>query len=273
VGAGCGAGPRGDRELDDRIAVERFETKGGTFLRGQARVVGQRAVEVDGRRFEASRGIVISTGGEPASPPIDGLDEVGFWTNREAIEATEAPRSMVVLGAGPVGLELAQAFHRFGTEVSLVEVADHALPADEPENGEAVGEVVRAEGMALHTDVSAKSVRRDDGGVVVELSDGTSVRGERLLVATGRRSDLRPLGVDAAGLDPDARAIEVDEHLRAAPGVWSVGDVTGKGVFTHLAVYQGRIAAADVLGRDHQPADYSAIPGSPSPTRRWRASA
>jgi pyruvate/2-oxoglutarate dehydrogenase complex dihydrolipoamide dehydrogenase (E3) component len=245
---------------DDRIAVERFEGKGGTFLRGQARVVGQRAVEVDGRRFEASRGLVIATGGEPASPPIDGLHEAGFWTNREAIEATEAPRSLVVLGAGPIGLELAQAYHRFGTEVTLVEMAGHALPAEEPENGEAIGEVVRADGMALHTGVSAKSVRRVEGGVAVELSDGTRVGGERLLVATGRRSDLRSLGVGAAGLDPDAPAVEVDGHLRAAPGVWSVGDVTGKGAFTHLAVYQGRIAAADVLGQDHRPADYSAVP-------------
>jgi pyruvate/2-oxoglutarate dehydrogenase complex dihydrolipoamide dehydrogenase (E3) component len=245
---------------DDRIAVERFEGKGGTFLRGQARVVGQRAVEVDGRRFEASRGLVIATGGEPASPPIDGLHEAGFWTNREAIEATEAPRSLVVLGAGPIGLELAQAYHRFGTEVTLVEMAAHALPAEEPENGEAIGKVVRADGMALHTGVSAKSVRRVEGGVAVELSDGTRVGGERLLVATGRRSDLRSLGVGAAGLDPDAPAVEVDGHLRAAPGVWSVGDVTGKGAFTHLAVYQGRIAAADVLGQDHRPADYSAVP-------------
>lgn len=245
---------------DDRVAVERFEGKGGTFLRGQARIVGRRAVEVDGRRFEASRALVIATGGEPASPPIDGLQEAGFWTNREAIEATEVPRSLVVLGAGPIGLELAQAFHRFGAVVTLVEMAAHALPAEEPENGQAIGEVVRAEGMALHTGVSAKSVRRVEDGVVVELSDGTGVRGERLLVATGRRSDLRSLGVGAAGLDPDAPAVEVDGHLRAAPGVWSVGDVTGKGAFTHLAVYQARIAAADVLGQDHRPADYSAVP-------------
>jgi pyruvate/2-oxoglutarate dehydrogenase complex dihydrolipoamide dehydrogenase (E3) component len=245
---------------DDRVAVERFEGKGGTFLRGQARIMGRRAVEVDGRRFEASRALVIATGGEPASPPIDGLQEAGFWTNREAIEATELPRSLVVLGAGPIGLELAQAFHRFGTVVTLVELAAHALPAEEPENGAAIGEVVRAEGMALHTGVSAKSVRRVEDGVVVELSDGTRVRGERLLVATGRRSDLRLLGVGAAGLDPDAPAVEVDGHLRAAPGMWSVGDVTGKGAFTHLAVYQAGIAAADVLGQDHRPADYSAVP-------------
>lgn len=245
---------------DDQAAVERFEGKGGRFLRGQARIVGQRAVEVDGERFEATRGIVIATGGEPAMPPIDGIDQVDAWTNREAIEATELPRSVVVLGAGAVGLELAQAFHRFGTTATLVEVAEHALPDDEPENGEAMRAVLEEDGMTLRTGISAKSVRRGGPGVVVELSDGSQLEAERLLVATGRRSDLRSLGVDAAGLDPDAAAVAVDEHLRAAPGVWAVGDVTGHGAFTHLAVYQGRIAAADVLGRDHQPADYSAVP-------------
>ena len=245
---------------DDQVAVERFEGKGGRFLRGQARIVGQRVVEVDGERFEATRGIVIATGGEPAMPPIDGIDQVDAWTNREAIEATELPRSMVVLGAGAVGLELAQAFHRFGTTATLVETAEHALPDDEPENGEAMRAVLEEDGMTLRTGVSAKSIRRGGPGVVVELSDGSQLEAERLLVATGRRSDLRSLGVDAAGLDPDAPAVAVDEHLRAAPGVWAVGDVTGHGAFTHLAVYQGRIAAADVLGRDHQPADYSAVP-------------
>jgi pyruvate/2-oxoglutarate dehydrogenase complex dihydrolipoamide dehydrogenase (E3) component len=245
---------------DDQAAVERFEGKGGRFLRGQARIVGQRAVEVDGERFEATRGVVIATGGEPAMPPIDGIDQVDAWTNREAIEATELPRSLVVLGAGPVGLELAQAFHRFGTTATLVETAEHALPDDEPENGEAMRAVLEEDGMTLRTGVSAKSVRRGGPGVVVELSDGGQLEAERLLVATGRRSDLRSLGVDAAGLDPDAAAVAVDGHLRAAPGVWAVGDVTGHGAFTHVAVYQGRIAAADVLGRDHQPADYSAVP-------------
>jgi pyruvate/2-oxoglutarate dehydrogenase complex dihydrolipoamide dehydrogenase (E3) component len=246
---------------DDRAAVERFERKGGRFLRGQARIVGPNAVEVDGDRFEAGRGIVIATGGEPATPPIDGLAEVGFWTNREAIEATELPRSLVVLGAGAIGLELAQAFNRFGTAITMIEMAQQPLPGEEPENSEALAKVLREQGIALHTGVSAKSVERaPGGGAVVRLSDGTQVEGERLLVATGRRSDLRRLGVDAAGLDPDARAVETDEHLRAGPGLWSVGDVTGKGAFTHMAVYQARIAAADVIGREHAPADYTAVP-------------
>jgi pyruvate/2-oxoglutarate dehydrogenase complex dihydrolipoamide dehydrogenase (E3) component len=245
---------------DDQIAVERFQRKGGRFLRGQARIVGPRAVEVDGRRFTARRGIVLAAGGEPAIPPIDGLAATDFWTNREAIEAAELPRSLVVLGAGPVGLELAQAFHRLGTAVTLVEVGEHALPMEEPEQGAAMDEVVRAEGMTLHTGVSAASVKPRNGGVGVWLSDGRLVEAERLLVATGRRLDLGGLGVEAAGLDPDASAVAVDPHLRAGDGLWAVGDVTGKGAFTHVAVYQGRIAAADILDVDHQPADYTAVP-------------
>jgi len=245
---------------DDQIAVERFQRKGGRFLRGQARIVGPRSVEVDGRRFTARRGVVLASGGEPAVPPIDGLAGVDFWTNREAIEAAALPRSLIVLGAGPVGLELAQAFHRLGTAVTLVEVGEHALPMEEPEQGAAMDEVVRAEGMTLHAGVSAVSVKPRDGGVGVWLSDGRLVEAECLLVATGRRLDLGGLGVEAAGLDPDAPAVPVDPHLRAGDGLWAVGDVTGKGAFTHVAVYQGRIAAADILGVGHQPADYTAVP-------------
>ena len=247
----------------DQIAVERFEGKGGTFLRGAARIVGPRAVEVDGTRFEAGRGVVLATGGEPAAPPIDGLSEIGYWTNREAIEAKEVPRSLVVLGGGAVGVELAQVFVRFGADVTVLEVADHLLPAEEPENGAALAEALRRDGVDVRVGVTARSVRRTGTGVKVALGGGAAVEAERLLVATGRRSDLGRLGVDAAGLDPGAKAIPVNERLRAdgaAEGVWAVGDVTGKGAFTHVAVYQGRIAAADILGRDPAPADYSAVP-------------
>src|SRR6266498_1952541 len=243
---------------DDQVAVDRLRGKGGTFLRGQARLTGPREVEVDGERYRARRGVVVATGGEPAAPPIDGLAEAGYWTNREAIEADELPASLVVLGAGPIGLELAQTFHRFGTQVTVVEVADRALPMEEPENGEAMGEVLREEGIVLHS--GAGAVRRADGKVTVELADGRQVDGEQLLVATGRRLEVGSLGLEAAGLDPETRSVAVDEHLRAGDGVWAVGGGTGKGAFTHLAVYQGRIAAADVLGQAHAAADYRALP-------------
>jgi pyruvate/2-oxoglutarate dehydrogenase complex dihydrolipoamide dehydrogenase (E3) component len=247
-------------DWNDEIAVKRHEDKGETFVRGRARIVGPGEVEVDGRRIKARRGIVIATGSEPAIPPIEGLNGVDFWTNRDAIEAKEVPSSLIVLGAGPIGLELGQVFQRFGSRVTFVELAEHALPLEEPENGEAMGRVLESEGIELHVGVSADAVERSDDGIRVRLSDGRDLSAERVLVATGRRSNLRELGLDAVGLDPDARAIEVDEHMRAAEGVWAVGDLTGKGGFTHVAVYQGRIAAADILGLEHRPADYSAVP-------------
>jgi pyruvate/2-oxoglutarate dehydrogenase complex dihydrolipoamide dehydrogenase (E3) component len=245
---------------DDQIAVERFEGKGGTFVRGNARIVAPREVEVDGRRFGARRGIVLATGTSPAAPPIPGLDQVDVWTNREAVQSGELPGSMVVLGAGAIGLELAQAFHRFGCEVTIVESAPHALPAEEPENAEAMEAVLRDDGMTLHTGVSARMVRPSGGGVAVELDGDTTVEAERLLVATGRRTHLAELGVEAVGLDPEARAVDTDGHQRVADGLWAVGDVTSHGGFTHVAVYQGRIAAADILGQPHAEADYSAVP-------------
>ncbi|MGH2747617.1 MAG: dihydrolipoyl dehydrogenase family protein [Actinomycetota bacterium] len=245
---------------NDKVAVERHEKKGSTVVKAAATIVGPHEVEIDGHRVKAKRGIVISAGGDPAIPPIDGLKDVDYWTNREAIEAEATPSSMIVLGAGPIGLELAQVYHRFGTDVTIVEIADHALPFDEPENGEAMGEVLRGEGMKLHTGATTESVKQTGDGIELRLEDGTALEAEKLLVATGRRPDLKALGVEAAGIDPDARSIEVDDHLRAGNGIWSVGDITGKGEFTHVAVYQGRVAAADILGQDHAPADYSAVP-------------
>jgi len=247
-------------DWNDEVAVERHEGKGETVLRGEARLVAPRTVEVDGRPFTARRGIVLASGTEPALPPVEGLKEVDYWTNRDAIETKEVPRSLVVLGAGPIGLELGQVFSRFGSEVTFVEVFEHALAYDEPEIGMAVADALRAEGIALHTGVRARRVRSIGDGVAVELSDGRSLNAERILVATGRKASLAELGLEAGGLDTDANLIEVDGHMRAGDGLWAVGDVTGKGQFTHVAVYQGRIAAADILGREHSPADYRAVP-------------
>jgi len=246
-------------DWDDAAAVKRHEDAGARVLHGTARLLGPREIDVDGERFSARRGVVLATGTEPAIPPVEGLEDAGPWTNREAIEAAERPESMVVLGAGPVGLELGMAFARFGTRVSIIEPDEEALPSEEPENGKAMGAVLEAEGISLYTGTAAESVKRSDGGVAVEISDGTIIAAERLLVATGRKTDLGPLGVEAVGIDP-GDAIEVDGHLRAGEAIWAVGDITGKGNFTHVAVYQGRIAAADILEQEHMAADYSAVP-------------
>lgn len=245
---------------DDQIAVERFEGKGGRLVRGRGRITGPGRVAVGGEVIDARHGIVLSTGTDPAVPPIPGLEAVPYWTNREAVEAKELPESMIVLGGGAVGVELAQAFARFGVKMTVVELADHLLPLEEPEVGDILGEVFAAEGINVRVSAKAVNVSQDGAGFSVELAGGETVSAAQLLVATGRKTDLAGLGVGAVGIDESLPAIPVDENLRAAQDVWAVGDVTGKGLFTHMSLYQSAIAVADILGKDHRPADYRAVP-------------
>ncbi|MFP3899724.1 MAG: dihydrolipoyl dehydrogenase family protein [Acidimicrobiia bacterium] len=245
---------------DDRVAVERFEGKGGRFIRGEGRVVGSGRVAVDGQTVEAGRAIVVATGTHPSVPPIPGLDRVPYWTNREAIEAKELPSSLIVLGGGAVGAELAQVFARFGVDVTLVEALDRLVPADEPEAGTQLAEVFTSEGIAVHTSAEVTKVHRDGLRIAVDLDRGDTLAAAQLLVATGRRADLAAVGLGAVGIDESQRAAPVDEHLRVTDGVWAIGDITGKGAFTHVATYQSAIAAADILGEEHEPASYHAVP-------------
>ncbi|HEX2297237.1 MAG TPA: NAD(P)/FAD-dependent oxidoreductase [Pseudonocardiaceae bacterium] len=250
---------------DDTAAVQRFEKLGGRFVRGRGRLVGPRRVQVADIVFTASVGVVLATGAAPVVPAVPGLAESGYWTNREAIEATSPPGSLIVLGGGAIGLELAQAFARFGSVVTVVEGADRVLPMQEPEASAVITTVLRDEGLDLRTGRRAAAVSRAGrtaagGYVTVELDDGSTVAGERLLLAAGRRPALRGLGLDSAGLDETAPAVPVDRRLRAGDGLWAVGDLTGVGSFTHLAVYQARIAVADILGAPGAGADYTALP-------------
>ena len=245
---------------NDTAAVEQFTGKGGQFVRGHATVTGGRTVVVDGQEFRASPGLVLATGTRPAVPPVDGLAGAPYWTNREALEAREAPASLTVAGGGAIGVELAQAFARFGSAVTIAEAADRLLPGEEPEASELVGEVLRREGIGVLTGTRLQRVSHDGRDFTVYLDGVGPVRSQRLLVATGRRADLKALGVAAAGIDDTPPFIAVDDHLRAADGVWSVGDVTGAGAFTHVAMYQARIAASDILGQAHEPASYRALP-------------
>jgi len=247
-------------DWDDTVAVERFERKGGRFVRGRGRLVEPGCVEVDGQRFEASRAVVLATGTVPTIPPISGLAGTPFWTNREAIAAEQPPAELIVLGGGPIGSELAQVFARFGTRVALIEAAGRLLPLEEPEAGAIVAEVFAREGIEVHTGAAAVGVAHGDTGFAVSLAGGEEIRAEHLLVATGRRTDLAKVGAGAAGVPAGARWVPVDAHLRVTDGVWAVGDITGEGPFTHVAAYQARIAAADILGEPHRPADYRAVP-------------
>jgi pyruvate/2-oxoglutarate dehydrogenase complex dihydrolipoamide dehydrogenase (E3) component len=247
-------------DWDDRVAVDRFVGKGGTFVRGHGRLVGPGAVRVGGQTFQSRRGVVLATGTTPAIPPIPGLQTVPYWTNREAVEVKDLPASLLVLGGGAVGVELAQVFGRFGVTVTVVEAADRLLPGEEPEAGQLLARVFTDEGIGVHAGVSATGVGHDGSRFTLHLDGGKQVSAERLLVATGRRTDLAALGADAAGLDPAARFVDVDEHLRAGDGLWAVGDVTGRGAFTHVAVYQAGIATRDILGEPGPGANYRALP-------------
>ncbi len=245
---------------DDTVAADRFTGKGGRLFRGYGRITAPGEVSVAGEVLRARRGTVIATGTAPAIPPIPGLAGTPYWTNHEAIEAERLPESIVVLGGGAVGAELAQVFARFGSRVTVVEALGQLLPQEEPESGALIADMFGREGISVQAGSPAARVSHDGGTFTVSLNGGPDVTGERLLVATGRRADLGSLGAGAVGIDEDARAIGVDGHLRAAPGVWALGDVTGKGAFTHMSIYQAGIVVADILGEPHRPAEYHAVP-------------
>jgi pyruvate/2-oxoglutarate dehydrogenase complex dihydrolipoamide dehydrogenase (E3) component len=246
-------------DWNDQVAVDRFTGKGGRFVRGNGRLVGPGRVEVDGERYQARRAVVLATGTKPVIPPVAGLSVTPYWTNREAIEAKTLPASLLVLGGGAVGLELAQAYARFGVAVTIVEMLDRLLPVEEPESSALAQSALEADGITVRTDTRATAVAHD-GLQFTVTADDDDFRAERLLVAVGRRADLGPLGVASVGLEPGASEVPVDERMRAGDRLWAVGDLTGHGAFTHMAMYQAGIAVRDILGQDGPPADYRAVP-------------
>ena len=247
-------------DWDDQVAADRFVGKGGRLIRGRGRLAGPGRVDVDGQVFSARRAVVVATGARPVIPPIPGLSQTPYWTNRDAVAAKEPPTSLIVLGGGPLGLELAQVLARFGTAVTVVEMGDRLVPGEEPETSAAITEVLRAEGIAVYTGTHPQRVDRSGFEFTVELEGGASLTARELLVATGRHADLTALGLDTVGLDPGARAVDVDGQQSAAPGLWAVGDVTGRGPFTHVAMYQAEIAVRAILGEPGPDADYRALP-------------
>jgi pyruvate/2-oxoglutarate dehydrogenase complex dihydrolipoamide dehydrogenase (E3) component len=230
--------------------------EGIEVLRGAGRLAGPGRVAVGDATYSAND-IVIATGSDPVIPPVPGLRELdGVWTNREATGLTEVPRRLLILGGGAVGLELGQALVRMGASVAIVEGMGHLLAREPKPLGDAVAEALAADGVGIHLGQHAASARRERGDYVLELADGTELRGDRLLVATGRRPSVAGLGLETVGLDG---RIEVDARMRVADGVWAIGDVTGIWPLTYVGKYQGRIAAANILGEPRE-ADYSAVP-------------
>jgi pyruvate/2-oxoglutarate dehydrogenase complex dihydrolipoamide dehydrogenase (E3) component len=245
-------------DWDDAVAVKRLEASGATFVRGRGVLAGDGRVSVGGATYTATKGIVVNTGTAPAAPPIDGLEDTPYWTNRDAVQLTELPSSLVVIGGGAIGCELSQVMALFGVRVTVVEMADRLVALEEPEASEHLERAFAANGIQVLTGVSIGSVAYADGEFTVDLGD-QQVTAEKLLVAAGRRTNLAGLGLEHVGLDPDARVLDPDERMRVADGVWAIGDITGKGAFTHVSMYQGGVVVNDLLGRDGPWADYRAV--------------
>jgi dihydrolipoamide dehydrogenase len=246
------------RDLDDSKQVAGYREMGVAVHRGEARILGPGRVAVGGEILETER-IVVATGSEPAIPSIDGLEEAGYWTNREATTTAEVPQSLVVLGGGPVGIELGQLFARLGAAVTIVETSERLIPREDPAVSEIMVGVLQGDGIAVLLGARASRVSRAGSDRVIQLADGRELRARELLVATGRRPRVGGLGLESVGVEADAGGIPVDERCRAGEGVWAIGDVTGVMPFTHVGMYQGRIACADIAGRPAR-ADYTAIP-------------
>ncbi len=243
---------------DDSGRVKGYDELGVTVVKGHGKLAGPGRLEVDGSVFSAEQ-ILISTGSDPVIPPLAGLEEAGYWTNREATALHELPASAVVIGGGPVGVELAQFLNRFETRVSLVQGAARLVPREDPRVCELLTEALREAGIDVHVDAHAQSVRRAGDERVVRLDDGRELAGVRVIVAIGRRPRSHDIGLETIGVQPDGHGIPIDDHCRVSDGVWAAGDCTGVMLFTHLAKYQARVAMADMRGAPVA-ADYRAIP-------------
>jgi pyruvate/2-oxoglutarate dehydrogenase complex dihydrolipoamide dehydrogenase (E3) component len=229
------------------------------LLRGTGRLAGVGVVEVDGEPHSAEH-IVLANGADPFVPPVPGLRELeGIWTNREVTGMKAVPRRLLVLGGGPVGVEMAQAVCRLGGEVALVEGAEHVLAREPAPLGEALGEVLRRDGIELVLGTHASAARREGHEFVLEFEDGPELRGDRLLVATGRRPRVEGIGLETVGIEADPHGVKVDEYMRAGERLWAIGDVTGIWPLTHVGEYEGDIVAANISGEEH-PANYEAVP-------------
>lgn len=260
-------------DWNDQVAVDRLVGLGGHFVRGFGSFAGRAAdgrprIRVHDRTFTAGR-VVVATGTAPAIPPIPGLAELigagpspdgPVWTNREVLQIRQAPASLLVIGGGAVGCELAQGLARFGVRVTQLEGGERILAPEEPEAAEVLAAVFEREGIELHAGVRIDRVAAaDGGGVTAWLDDGRSFTAERLLVAAGRRSHLGELALDTVNLDPSARTLDVDEHMRVTDRIYAVGDVTGRGPFTHVAVWQARVLIAHLLDRPEPYGGYDGL--------------
>ncbi len=241
-------------DLDDSVQLPWLEEREIDLFRGEARFAGERRLAVGDDVLSAGKAIVVATGSGASMPPIDGLDAVEAWNNRQGTTAKRVPESMIVLGGGPVGSELSQAWSSLGTRVALVEGNGHLLSREEAFAGEEVADSLRDNfGVAVHTGVQAERIEAGGPGVLATLSDGGRVEGAEILIAVGRVPNTRGLDLDSAGVEPDEHGfLATDDRLRVGGREWlyAIGDVNGRALFTHMGKYQAWVAAENLLGRE-----------------------
>jgi dihydrolipoamide dehydrogenase len=246
-------------KYSDAGQVRWLADNGIDLLRGTGKLAAPGAVEVDGERHTAEH-IVLANGADPIIPPVPGLRELdGVWTNREVTGMKAAPKRLLILGGGPVGVEMAQAVLRLGGETVVIEGAEHLLPREPAPLGEALGEALRRDGVEIVLGVHASAARRDGDEYVLELEDGRELRGDRILVATGRRPRVDEIGLETIGVEANPRGVPVDASCRVADGVWAIGDVNGIWPLTHVGKYEGDVVAANIFGQPRE-ANYDAVP-------------
>jgi pyruvate/2-oxoglutarate dehydrogenase complex dihydrolipoamide dehydrogenase (E3) component len=234
-------------------------SRGIDLFRGTGRLAGTGVVEVDGSRHTADH-VVVATGSDPIVPPIEGLRELdGVWGTREATSMEAVPRRLLVLGGGSAGVELAQVVRRLGGEAVIVEGADRVLPREPAPLGEALGEALKRDGIELRLGTHASAARREGDDYVLQFGDGAEVRGDRLLVATGRRPRVEGIGLETVSVEANPHGIRVDAHMRAGERLWAIGDVNGIWPLTHVGEYEGDVVAENIRG-DGRPANYEAVP-------------
>ncbi|TCO42345.1 pyruvate/2-oxoglutarate dehydrogenase complex dihydrolipoamide dehydrogenase (E3) component [Kribbella antiqua] len=244
---------------DDAGQVAWADAAGIEVLRGRGQLAGRHTVMVDDRTYTADH-VVIATGADPVIPPVPGLRDLpGVWTNRDVTGLTDVPERLLVLGGGATGVEMSQALARMGAAVVLVERGEHLLPREPRAVGEAVAIALAADTVEVRVGTGAERARLEDSEYVIDLADGSQLRGDRLLVAAGRRPRVDGIGLETVGIAANPRGIAVDDRLAAGPGLWAIGDVTGLWQLTHVGEYQGRVVAGNILGRPRT-ADYEAVP-------------
>jgi pyruvate/2-oxoglutarate dehydrogenase complex dihydrolipoamide dehydrogenase (E3) component len=247
------------RNLDDSGEVTSYEEKGATVIRGEGRLVGPGRVAVNGDILEADH-VVVATGSASNMLPIEGIEDVTVWTNREATTTRQVPERAVIIGGGPNGIETSQWLSRLGSRVTLVQHPEVLIDREDPKVGKIIRPILEEEGIDVRVGRKVEKARTEgDGGAVVTLDDGEEVQTDVVVMVAGRTPRVEGIGLESIGVEPDKKGLQIDDHCRLIDGVWAVGDVTGVMLFTHVAQYQGRVVAANILGGDRR-ANYRGIP-------------